>query len=102
MRVPSPFPQHFTPHQSSSHKGFGKTHPFLFQFIKQYGQEEGFLTDPIYSGQIIFGGKRLLSSSAFKGNVLIHSFRRSTLLKWVSGTIIMLVPGVKHACSRCG
>lgn len=74
MQAPAPIPQHFALHLPQLTGGFGKTPPFIFQFIKQLAQEEGFLTDPVYSGKLFFEAKRLLSTGEIKGNVLIiHS-----------------------------
>lgn len=59
---------------------FGKTPRSLFRFIRQLAQDEGFLTDPIYTGKLFMEGKRILSSGEFKGNALIvHSGGALTL-----------------------
>lgn len=74
MEDPAPIPQHFALHLPQFTGSFGKTSPMIFQFIKQLAQEEGFMTDPVYSGKLFFEAKRLLSTGEIKGNILIiHS-----------------------------
>lgn len=77
----SPNPQNFLLHSPELTKGFGQTSPLVFQTIKQMAQEEGFLTDPVYSAKLFCEGKRILSSREFNGNILfIHSGGALTLM----------------------
>jgi len=74
MQTSIPFAHNFILHEPTATGNFGKTHPFIFQFIRQIAQEEGFLTDPVYTAKLFFEGKHILSKGETPGNVLfLHS-----------------------------
>jgi len=70
------YPLHLTNnyklHYPTQAKSFGSTTTATFKQILQNARQEGFLTDPIYSGKLFFEAKKLISS--VQGSCLIiHS-----------------------------
>jgi 1-aminocyclopropane-1-carboxylate deaminase/D-cysteine desulfhydrase-like pyridoxal-dependent ACC family enzyme len=58
----------------STARSFGSTNRQIFQEIRRLAQEEGFLTDPIYTAKLFLTARHLVNQHTIKGNCLIvHS-----------------------------
>jgi 1-aminocyclopropane-1-carboxylate deaminase/D-cysteine desulfhydrase-like pyridoxal-dependent ACC family enzyme len=55
-------------------KSFGSTNQAIFEEIRSLAQEEGILTDPVYSAKLFYSAKQVHKNSSLQGNILcIHS-----------------------------
>jgi 1-aminocyclopropane-1-carboxylate deaminase len=71
-KVPSP--SLFKLYRPTIAPGFGTTNATLFQTIASLAQNEGFLTDPVFTAKLFYEGKKILSQHPSQGNTLfIHS-----------------------------
>jgi len=69
-----PFLVNYTLYSPTNAKSFGSLNTQVFTTIKEIAQQEGFLTDPIYTAKLFYEGREILKKSLLKGNVLfIHS-----------------------------
>lgn len=66
------FPQNFKLYLPQLTGTFGQVQPALFQTIAQLAQEEGFLTDPIYTAKLFTESRHILKQEGIQGKVLIH------------------------------
>ena len=74
------FPSNFSLYLPLLTKGFGEIHNALFNNIHFLAQNEGFLTDPIYSTKLFIESRRLIEQEKLRGNILIlHSGGALTL-----------------------
>lgn len=68
----------YTPQQL---RALGSTNQALFRYIHQLAQQEGILTDPIYSAKLFRETHRIMQQEPFTGNTLIvHSGGGLTLM----------------------
>lgn len=71
----------FKLHTPQQLRAFGSTNPTLFRYIHQLAQQEGILTDPIYSAKLFWEAHRIMQQKPFTGNSLIvHSGGGLTLM----------------------
>lgn len=76
-----PFPQNFMLHDPQITQSFGKTSSFLFKKISQIAQQEGFLTDPIYTVKLFIESEHLLEQVAMRGHAcILHAGGALTLM----------------------
>lgn len=69
-----PFPSHFTLHPPTNAASFGSVNKKVFECIASFARTEGVFLDPIYSGKLIFEGKKIIQEQELSGNILlIHS-----------------------------
>jgi len=69
-----PSPTRFFLYQPHNAKSFGGINAHVFRTIVTLAQQEGFLTDPIYTAKLFDEGKALIEKDRLKGNILfIHS-----------------------------
>ncbi len=67
----------YTPTNSPS---FGSTNATVFKTIGSIAQQEGFLTDPIFTAKLFFEGRRIIEEEKLMGNILfVHSGGALTL-----------------------
>lgn len=66
------FPQNFKLYLPQLTGTFGQVQPALFQTMAQLAQEEGFLTDPIYTAKLFTESRHILKQESIQGKVLIH------------------------------
>lgn len=66
------WPENFILHTPRQLVSFGSTNSFIFREIQRIAQEEGFLTDPIYTAKLFIEAKQWIKESQIAGNVLIH------------------------------
>ncbi|MEM6768088.1 MAG: hypothetical protein AAF824_00560 [Bacteroidota bacterium] len=61
-------------YQPMTAKSFGQVNQGLSLFIKEFAQQEGVLTDPIYSAKLCMTAKHIIHGQKLEGNILIiHS-----------------------------
>jgi len=69
-----PFPEHFTLHTPQTAASFGSTNKSIFNEIRAIAKQEGFFTDPIYSGKLFLESRRILQEKGLVGKaLLIHT-----------------------------
>jgi 1-aminocyclopropane-1-carboxylate deaminase len=67
-------PTLFELYNPSTAPSFGSTNQTLFKEIVNIAQNEGFLTDPVFTAKLFYEGKKTLNAQRLSGNVLfIHS-----------------------------
>jgi 1-aminocyclopropane-1-carboxylate deaminase len=67
-------------HHSSIGKSFGSTSKAIFEEIRSVAQQEGILTDPVYSAKLFYSAKEICKNHSLKGKALcIHSGGAFTL-----------------------
>jgi 1-aminocyclopropane-1-carboxylate deaminase len=69
-----PSPVHFKLYIPSIAPAFGAVNAAIFKTIADIAQNEGFLTDPVFTAKLFYEGKKILKEQVLTGNVLfIHS-----------------------------
>jgi len=66
-----PYPENYTLHIPQQAASFGSTTKGLFNEIRKIASQEGFFTDPIYSGKLFLESKRLIDEMELSGEALI-------------------------------
>ena len=67
-------PERVQVYQPSMAKSFGATNQTIFKTIQNIAQQEGFLTDPIYSSKLFIEAKQVITQQKLSGNsLIIHS-----------------------------
>lgn len=70
------FPAEYTIHHDYHFGGYAKTKPELIQFIKDFASTTGILTDPVYTGKVVYAIKDLAEKNYFKPQskiLMIHT-----------------------------
>lgn len=71
------FPYVYSP---STARSFGSWNQTILQEVKNMAQQEGILTDPIYSAKLVFESRKIITEKNLSGNILlIHSGGSFTL-----------------------
>lgn len=71
---PVPSPVHFKLYTPSIAPAFGAVNATVFKTIAEIAQNEGFLTDPVFTAKLFYEGKKILAEQNLNGNVLfLHS-----------------------------
>lgn len=74
------YPDKFFLHTPQTAKSFGSTNRKIFDEIKNLAKNEGFLTDPIYSGKLFLESKRIINDNLMdEPSLIIHSGGALTL-----------------------
>lgn len=69
-----PFPDHFKLYLPTNAPSFGTVNAAVFKTIAEIAQNEGFLTDPVFTAKLFYEGKSILNRSHLSGNILfLHS-----------------------------
>lgn len=67
-------PTRFKLYTPSTAPAFGAVNATIFRMIAEMAQEEGFLTDPVFTAKLFYEGKKILTEQNLTGNVLfLHS-----------------------------
>lgn len=67
-------------YRPSTARSFGSWNQTILQEVKNVAQQEGILTDPIYSAKLIFESRKIIMEKKLSGNILlIHSGGSFTL-----------------------
>lgn len=69
-------PINYVIHENYHFGGYAKTKPELIAFIKQFVQNTGILTDPVYTGKVIYGIYDLINADLFKPSskiLMVHT-----------------------------
>lgn len=71
---PVPLPENFEMHYPSTARSFGSINQRVMRSIHSLAQQEGFLTDPIYSAKLFLTAKEVIEKQNLTGNILlVHS-----------------------------
>lgn len=90
MQMKTAWPHNFVLHLPEITGGFGQVNGSIFQTIQKLAQEEGFLTDPIYSAKLFMEGRLLLKKGALKGKILFHHSGGALTLNGFQDNLIKL------------
>lgn len=71
MPLPCPFPKNYQLHRPTNARSFGSTNATVLREVYQVQEEEGILTDPIYSAKLCYEMRKILGSGEVKGNALM-------------------------------
>jgi 1-aminocyclopropane-1-carboxylate deaminase/D-cysteine desulfhydrase-like pyridoxal-dependent ACC family enzyme len=66
-------------------KSFGAVNATILQFIHEFAQTEGILTDPVYTAKLFFSAKKIIERKALTGNILLIHGGGGTGLMGFSG-----------------
>lgn len=69
-------PYDYTVHEGYHFGGYAKTKPELFSFIKYFANQTGILTDPVYTGKVIYAINDLAQKDYFRSHskiLMVHT-----------------------------